>query len=61
MLNIWGICSFGAGTYDQMTSWDLSCTFFSPAENPTTAGPEPCCANCKHWLVYDEHLRPEEE
>jgi len=61
MLNTWGICSFGAGTYDPMTHWDLSCIFFAPVENPRAASPKQCCANCTHWLIYDEHLRLEEE
>jgi hypothetical protein len=58
MLNIWGICSLGAGAYDQMTHWDLSCTFFTPGEEPRVERPERCCARCAYWLVFDEPRTP---
>jgi len=61
MINVWGVCSFGAGTYDQMTRWDLSCTFFAPRRKKRVEERGHCCANCLFWLVYDERVRAEEE
>ena len=60
MINIWGICTWGAGTYDQMTRWDLYCPFFTPGDIMRMEGTEKCCANCIHWHVYDEHLARDE-
>ena len=61
MINIWGICAWGAGSYDQMTRWDLRCKFFTPLEVERVEKIEKCCANCSHWLVYDEHLTTEQQ
>jgi len=58
MLNTWGICTFGAGTYDQMTHWDLSCTFFTPGEQLRLERLESCCARCAYWLVFVEPRNP---
>jgi hypothetical protein len=56
MINIWGISTWGSGTYDQMTRWDLSCPFFISGGIRRIEGAEKCCANCAYWHVYDEHL-----
>jgi len=60
MINIWGICTWGAGSYDQMTKWDLSCIFFTPREFKRIENVEKCCANCVYWDTFDEHLVKDE-
>jgi hypothetical protein len=56
MINIWGICTWGAGSYDQMTKWEMCCIFFAPGELKRKENIEKCCANCVYWHTYDEHL-----
>ena len=56
MINIWGVCTLGAGTYDQMTRWDLCCTFFGAGNAKRAEEIKECCANCLYWFVFDEHL-----
>jgi hypothetical protein len=61
MINVWGICIYGAGSYDQMTRWKLSCIFFSPGKRRRVADIKNCCANCIRWLVWDEPMNDGDE
>ena len=61
MIIIWGICTWGAGSYDQMTRWDLSCPFFTPERISMVEDIGKCCANCTHWHVYDKYFAKEND